>query len=90
MYNQWFSYTLTKNRWISYFSPSCNITNNNDVTDINKSGQGNIGSVSNTTKSKLHIKVRQVDGGGRLHTPQHLKHFAKTNAHLFLLVYKLL
>ena len=58
-------YLFTKNMWIGDSGTLCHITNNDtglyNVTKINKSIEGSVGSMSATKKGKLCMKVHQVD-----------------------------
>ena len=57
---------FTKNKWIEDSGASCHITKDEtslfDVTEINKSVQGSLGSIPVTKNRKLHMNIWQVDG----------------------------
>ena len=57
--------TLMKNTWIGDSSTLCCITNDDtgifDVTIINKSVEGSLGSIPATNKGKLCVHIHQVD-----------------------------
>ena len=86
--------TFTKNTWFGNLGASCHIANYDagmyDVTHINKLVQGSSGSMSATTKGKLHVKVRQINGSKRLHTLLLAKYCTVAGGYLFLLTCKIL
>ena len=86
-------YIFTKNTWMGNCSTLCHITNNvglHFVTNIDELVQGSAGSISFKKKSKLCMKVRQVDEGKKLHILFSVKYCASVHANLFLLTCELL
>ena len=87
-------HSFMKKNLIGYLDASCNITNNDtglyDVAKINESAQESFGNMSTMKKSKLQMKVHQVNGSKRLHVLWPMKYCTKVGANLYSLTYKLL
>ena len=84
---------FTKNTWIGDSLISCHITNNDthlfNITVINESVQGSLGSMPAIRKRKFCIKVHQVDDTEWVHTLWPMKFCPKAGANLFSLTCKL-
>ena len=80
-------HVFTMTTWIGNSGISYHITNDdtslNDITKINESVQGSLGNMLATQKSKLCIKVHQVNGSKGLHVLWFIKFCIKTGANLY-------
>ena len=86
--------SFTKITWIGDSGASCHVTNNDtgmyDIIDINELTQASSGIMPTTKKSKLCVKVQQVDENEQIHTLWPMKCCSKAGANLFSLSCKLL
>ena len=87
-------FSFTKNTWIGDLGASCHITNDDtglyNINDINELIQGSSSIMPATKKSKLQVKVRQVNRAEQVHTLWPVKFCPKAGANLLSLMCELL